>query len=157
LGFCMSPGLSGSSVCTSALLRDFFLLINVDGPGPWVGRGAIGVARTIGIPTGEPLGIGAFNGKASHPFPECILDGQRIGHVMTGATEFCALHHHVVIALVDQKLALLVGYVTLEDCADIGISGRTVIGGRQRPEAFPLLENLGVAAGTERGMIDRGP
>ncbi len=102
----------------------------------------IGIARALGIPAGQPLGIGPFDGKAPHPLAQRILDGQRVGHVMTGTTEFGALEHHVVIALVDQKIALLVGHIPLEDRADIGIGRRTVVGVRQRPKPFGHAEGV---------------
>ena len=99
-----------------------------------------GIVRTIGIPAGAPLGIGPFDGKAPHPLAMLILDGERIGDVMAGTTEFGALEHDVVIALVERKLPLLRRHVTTEDLTDIRVGCRNGRAGRQRPEPFGDIE-----------------
>ena len=65
-----------------------------------VGGIEVPVARPIGISTAEPLGVGALDREPADPFANAVLDGQRVGHIVTGAAQFGSRHEHMVVAVV---------------------------------------------------------
>src|SRR5207302_4474181 len=79
------------------------------------------VARAVSIDAVGPFGVSPLDRETAHPLPYRILDGQRIGYVMTCRAHFSAKEHCLVIALVFGRIDLLVGDVLPEDLTGIRI------------------------------------
>src|SRR5215472_8432815 len=67
------------------------------------------IAGAVGVGAVGPLGIGSFDGESAHPLAQRVLDGQGVGHIMTGGAHLGAHKHRLVIPLVFGWIDLLEG------------------------------------------------
>src|SRR5215471_11172464 len=94
------------------------------------------VAGPVRVGAVGPLGVSPFDGKSAHPFSLRVLDGKRIGNIVTSGTHFGTNKHSLVIALVLGWIQSLVCNFLPEDLAGVGIHGAGRLVRGQRAEAF---------------------